>query len=62
MTAIDGPNGAAPTTTAPDVVLDIAELRGGYGDIPVLHGISLASTKARRSASLAITGWARRRS
>jgi amidase len=39
MTAIDGANGGA--LSAPDVVLEISELRSGYGDIPVLHGISL---------------------
>ena len=30
------------TATGPDIVLETSELKSGYGDVPVLHGISLS--------------------
>ena len=40
--AMNGPSDA-PATEAPrrDVVLEVSELRAGYGHVPVLHGVSL---------------------
>ena len=43
------------------VVLDVADLHAGYGEVPVLHGVSLQLARAKRSASSATTAWARRR-
>ncbi len=37
----DDPGGQAGTPQRHDLVLDVAELRAGYGHVPVLHGISL---------------------
>ena len=44
------------------VVLEVTDLHAGYGEVPVLHGVSLSAlARAKRSASSATTAWARRR-
>ncbi|MGE5115683.1 MAG: ABC transporter ATP-binding protein, partial [Betaproteobacteria bacterium] len=44
---------ADSAAAAPDLVLDVAELRAGYGHVPVLHGVSL---QLREGEALGIVG------
>jgi amidase len=45
--------GAAPAGQPGDVVLELAELRAGYGDLPVLRGVSL---QVREGEAIGIVG------
>jgi amidase len=53
MTTLDDGGAAEPGLTDNDVVLEIAELTGGYGDVPVLRGISL---QLREGEAVGIVG------
>ncbi|HEX7385501.1 MAG TPA: ATP-binding cassette domain-containing protein, partial [Burkholderiaceae bacterium] len=43
----------AAEAPVPDLVLEVAELRAGYGHVPVLHGVSL---QLREGEALGIVG------
>jgi len=53
MSARPATNDEATAAARPDLVLDVADLRAGYGHVPVLHGVSL---QVREGEAVGIVG------